>query len=355
MSISRINIQNYLSNFEKDIENLRISCDSLTFRVIINDIIKSLSLISQSIANRENLFGKKIVTELLINIISYLPCKYKKICQNVCTNWKDILKSDLSRKILLPIPKGLCFSVYIELDIESMTMARIRDYIYFSNYNKTCKIDITNYEQTREENKKFLGDLMSSNSNYICINYKDNVNIYSLNMTYVNSIKTNDCRGLVIDNNDNILIATNDMFHIYDIKGKMINWWFLDDDISCCEYVSRHIASNGNEIFIAETLDDHIYVFSYEGDLIRVWGKTGNGPGEFVNPRGIAIYRDVVFVSDSNNRRIQAFTYCGKFMFEYLIDTSRESSNRNILIVDDNIYVDYYNSSLIAKFKLICD
>ena len=63
---------------------------------------------------------------------------------------------------------------------------------------------------------------------------------------------------------------------------------------------------------------DQIAVYSPKGKLLRQWGKTGKGDGEFNQPGHIALSKDgKVYVSDQLNRRIQVFDTEGKFLFKW--------------------------------------
>lgn len=107
----------------------------------------------------------------------------------------------------------------------------------------------------------------------------------------------------------------------------------------------------GNEIFIV--CDNQITVFSLEGKQIRSWGGHGSELGNFSDPWGITIYRNVVFVVDSKNKRIQAFTNGGKFIFEYKHKTSLDMSD---IIIDDNyVYINDWGNDQLYKFELIYD
>jgi sugar lactone lactonase YvrE len=63
---------------------------------------------------------------------------------------------------------------------------------------------------------------------------------------------------------------------------------------------------------------DMIAVHSPSGELLRQWGRFGDGDGEFNLPGGIAISSDGrVYVADSCNRRIQVFDRQGKFLAKW--------------------------------------
>jgi sugar lactone lactonase YvrE len=64
--------------------------------------------------------------------------------------------------------------------------------------------------------------------------------------------------------------------------------------------------------------DERISVYDGHGKLLRAWGKTGTGAGEFDMPGGVAIAPDGrVYVADQTNRRVQVFDPAGKFLLEW--------------------------------------
>ena len=59
-------------------------------------------------------------------------------------------------------------------------------------------------------------------------------------------------------------------------------------------------------------------MYSSGGKLLREWGKSGTGDGEFNWPGGIAISRTGrVYVADQTNRRVQVFDREGKFLSKW--------------------------------------
>ena len=71
-------------------------------------------------------------------------------------------------------------------------------------------------------------------------------------------------------------------------------------------------------VYVAEQSNDRIQKFTSEGKFIKKWGKGGSGDGDFNLPRGIAIdSQGNVYVADSNNCCIQKFTSEGKFITKW--------------------------------------
>jgi streptogramin lyase len=81
------------------------------------------------------------------------------------------------------------------------------------------------------------------------------------------------------------------------------------------------VAANG-DIFVTEGHlqgNNRISKFSKDGKFIKMWGKKGNGPGEFFAPHTIAIdSRGRLFVGDRSNNRIQIFDQDGRYLDTWL-------------------------------------
>ncbi|MEF9475507.1 MAG: 6-bladed beta-propeller [Candidatus Mariimomonas ferrooxydans] len=69
------------------------------------------------------------------------------------------------------------------------------------------------------------------------------------------------------------------------------------------------VDSDGN-IYVVDALFDNVQVFDKEGKLLMDFGRPGHGYGEFWLPSGIFIdSNDRIYVSDSFNKRVQVFQY----------------------------------------------
>ena len=69
------------------------------------------------------------------------------------------------------------------------------------------------------------------------------------------------------------------------------------------------VDSHGN-IYVVDALFDNIQIFDKEGRLLMAFGGPGHGYGEFWLPSGIFIdSNDRIYVSDSYNKRVQVFQY----------------------------------------------
>jgi DNA-binding beta-propeller fold protein YncE len=109
------------------------------------------------------------------------------------------------------------------------------------------------------------------------------------------------------------------------------------------------VAGNG-DIFVAQGHGQgksELLKFSKDGRLIKRWGQTGTGPGEFDQPHALAFdSKGRLFVGDRNNNRIQIFDQDGTF-----IDQWTQFSRPSGIFIDarDNIYVADSESESVAR------
>ena len=63
-----------------------------------------------------------------------------------------------------------------------------------------------------------------------------------------------------------------------------------------------------DNLYVSEGYDNQISVFTSAGQFVTSFGRQGDGPGEFVSPRGVAVDNSgVVYVCDRKNDRVQVF------------------------------------------------
>lgn len=99
------------------------------------------------------------------------------------------------------------------------------------------------------------------------------------------------------------------------------------------------VARNG-DIFIADGhVGTRVAKFDKHGKFLKSWGTKGNGPGQFIQPHGIALdSKGRVFVGDrgGNGGRIQIFDQEGTFLAEW-----KQFGNPSGVAItpDDTLYV----------------
>src|SRR5581483_4513131 len=111
------------------------------------------------------------------------------------------------------------------------------------------------------------------------------------------------------------------------------------------------VAVTGN-VFVLDRWNDRVQCFTHDGTFVRKWGTHGSRPGQFLSPTGLALgFRhglskptletlhavpelrwfppgllplcatylgeECIYVADSGNHRIQAFSSEGMFLWEW--------------------------------------
>jgi len=71
--------------------------------------------------------------------------------------------------------------------------------------------------------------------------------------------------------------------------------------------------AQGERLFVSDTDENNIKVFSVDGSLVDVWGNSGPRDGELNRPTFIAYRNGRLYVSDSLNARIQVFDGLGDY------------------------------------------
>ncbi len=69
---------------------------------------------------------------------------------------------------------------------------------------------------------------------------------------------------------------------------------------------SKALALPSGDIIVSDTAKGEFVVFNSKGKWL-IFGGKGDRPGLFIDPRGMAVVGDLLFVADSGNGRIQAF------------------------------------------------
>lgn len=119
-----------------------------------------------------------------------------------------------------------------------------------------------------------------------------------------NGIRWNKSKDIVVCDtmNNRLQVLDRDLNLLYMIKHSS---FAMPDDLDFDE--------EGN-LYVANQTSHTIGVFTSEGAFLRVIGSYGSRPGELDNPISVAVYRNLVYVTDSGNGRISVFTTAGEFV-----------------------------------------
>lgn len=71
------------------------------------------------------------------------------------------------------------------------------------------------------------------------------------------------------------------------------------------------VTPDGQRAFVSDRTRNRVAVFAPDGTLLTTFGALGSGPGQFNQPRGLALAEDRLLVADTANHRIQAISLSG--------------------------------------------
>jgi DNA-binding beta-propeller fold protein YncE len=121
--------------------------------------------------------------------------------------------------------------------------------------------------------------------------------------------------GIAIDRHDHIFVTDlgNQRVQQFDADGKFLGAFAVPGPAG-----GIAVGPDGT-VYVSQTfVKNRIVAFTPKGKLLRQWGKTGSGDGEFQYPAGLAVGPDgSVYVADNFNRRIQKFSPQGKFLAKW--------------------------------------
>ncbi|MEJ7838895.1 MAG: NHL repeat-containing protein, partial [Thermomicrobiales bacterium] len=94
-------------------------------------------------------------------------------------------------------------------------------------------------------------------------------------------------------------------------------------------YGPRGVTVDNGEIFVTDTGNERVQVFSTDGTFLRAFGGYGTEDGKLIEPVGITIGPDGnVYVADSGNGRISIFTRNGEFISNLIIPQWQNQTER---------------------------
>jgi DNA-binding beta-propeller fold protein YncE len=70
-------------------------------------------------------------------------------------------------------------------------------------------------------------------------------------------------------------------------------------------------------VYVVDTWNHRVQVFDTEGRFVGQFGSPGQGQGQFMRPRGIAVDHGLIFVTEVLNHRVQAFDQGGHFLASF--------------------------------------
>jgi ABC-type Fe3+ transport system permease subunit len=130
-------------------------------------------------------------------------------------------------------------------------------------------------------------------------------------------------KGMGRDRDGNIIVLEPhyQRVNVFSPEGKLVAQWGKRGTNAGELMMPRAVAVNSRrEVFLSEYgLVERVQQFAARGEkLLAGFGHPGNAPGEFNRPEGMCVdSQDRIYVADSCNHRIQVFSSDGKFIRAY--------------------------------------
>ena len=167
------------------------------------------------------------------------------------------------------------------------------------------------------------GVTMSSDGTiFVVDNEKGQVNMFSANRKYIRTIgslgeapgELHNPAG-VSSSDEGLLFVANNCNHCLEVfnenngtfvkrigQGELKNPWDV-------------VTLGGSKVYVADTFNERIAVFSQDGEFAGSFGSRGRGAGQFACPAGLAISPDgYLYVTNRDSQSLQVFTANGCFV-----------------------------------------
>ncbi len=134
-----------------------------------------------------------------------------------------------------------------------------------------------------------------------------------------------------------IILALLSVVYLHAASAKTI-WSFSSFGEDDYLYMPSDIEADRTRslIYIADSGNNRILVFDFDGKLQEIIGREGQGPAEFSRPSGLFIFDDGrLAVADHYNKRIQLFDKSGEFV---KMISPKAVDVADLIFVGDKIY-----------------
>ena len=157
---------------------------------------------------------------------------------------------------------------------------------------------------------------LNTSINKVHVLSEGNVQILNSDLTFFSTFESCNqqfChpRGIACDSTGNVYVADTCNHHIqvFTAEGKFLKMFGGHGQGKGELSLPYHIARDTNDLmYVSEKENSRISVFTSEGQFVLSFGRKGEGPGEFDWPYGLAVDDSgVVYVCDKNNSRVQMF------------------------------------------------
>ncbi|HEX9149679.1 MAG TPA: NHL repeat-containing protein, partial [Thermoanaerobaculia bacterium] len=125
--------------------------------------------------------------------------------------------------------------------------------------------------------------------------------------------------GVTVDSDGSVIVADtwNHRIARFGADGA---WLGAFTDAERGLFGPRAVLMSRDSLYVADTGNKRIVRFDRKWNRVGEWGTSGSGPGQFVEPVGLAAdAAGNVYVADTGNHRIQVFDGEGHFLREFAV------------------------------------
>lgn len=151
--------------------------------------------------------------------------------------------------------------------------------------------------------------------------------------------------GIDVGPDGNVYVADtwNHRIQVFTPDGEFIRTWGQLGQLDAAQLPSdfwgpRDVAVGPDGlVYVADTGNKRIQVFTAAGEYVRTIGSSGSGAGQLNEPVGLAVHSDGrVFVADTWNRRVQVFNGFGQYLTSWVVSAwYGDQGNRPYLALDE--------------------
>ncbi|WP_242132126.1 6-bladed beta-propeller [Aestuariivivens marinum] len=209
-----------------------------------------------------------------------------------------------------------------------ISMAKGKIYICDLNSNKIVILDIENktFNSIQPTLKKGFAQAInmfvdSEGFIYLANPLQRVISVYDVNFNYITEFgkKVNFRPVDVAVTNDKIYVVDiqNNRVNIFDKTTKAFLSYFPNSVVGNDDwlYSASAISISNNNIYITDTGDYSLKIYSLKGEFIKKMGNIGDGLGQFSRPKGNAVDQDDnVYVLDAAFENAQLFNKNGQLL-----------------------------------------
>lgn len=127
--------------------------------------------------------------------------------------------------------------------------------------------------------------------------------------------------GIDVDGSGNVYVVDtyNHRVQVFSAEGQFLRRWGSDGSgVGQFQNPSGIALGPSGNVYVTDLLINRVQVFSPDGEFLRAWGSEGGGDGRFQGPDGLAVdAAGLVYVADLKNELVQVFGPGGEFLRQW--------------------------------------